>query len=132
MMNWWEMDCVWAQMFTCPFSCQVLPQFCNLVSIRGEEARFWHRMWQSTSYTELPVSYLMDVWSRIFEGTPLTVLPCADVCCSCIFFRFHLPLWLSPQITESTLTSKEMGSCILNLKNVNFQSFERNFKNSSK
>jgi hypothetical protein len=42
------------------------------------------------------------------------------------------PLWLSPQITESTLTSKEMGSCILNLKNVNFQSFERNFKNSSK
>ncbi len=38
-MDWWEMDCVWAQMFTCPFSCQVLPHFCNLVSIRGEEAK---------------------------------------------------------------------------------------------
>jgi hypothetical protein len=44
----------------------------------------------------------------------------------------QLPLWLSPQITENNLTSKEMGSCILNLKHVDFQSFERSFKNSSK
>jgi len=37
----------------------------------------------------------------------------------------QLPLRLSPQITENTLTTKEMGSCILNFKNVNFKSFEK-------